>query len=228
VGLLIVVVSVLLTACSSGGSNGEPDPFLATSTTVPGGSTVSTTATTTTASTSSTSTTPSTIASAYASIAALMLTDAPSGFLIQPDRVADTGATNLAKALQDDVSRDAGNVLRGAGFVRGYQRAWVDATGVRQNVVYLYEFATPQGAASYAAHRSATIASLPSRGPVKEFPAFLAGAVGWHSESAVSSFGAVVVPKGVYYVEATSSDGAKVDQSNFAIMLADAQLKRLP
>ena len=46
-------------------------------------------------------------------------------FAVQPDAAYDTGPSDLAKAIRDDGSPDAGKVLRAEKFVRGYQRIWI-------------------------------------------------------------------------------------------------------
>jgi hypothetical protein len=63
---------------------------------------------------------------------------------------------------------------------------------------------------------------------IGRFAVLIAGAVGLHSESPDSSFGVVVFSKGVYAVEALSTDASKNDQSLAAAALAGAQNQRLP
>ena len=222
----LVVLAVVGSACSSGGSGDTAES------TVPDGPVVDSTSTTVTTTSSSVPTT-TTVAAGYAALAALLPTDVPSGLALQPDRLADTGATNLAKAIQDDVTTDAGETLRQAGFVSGYQRAWSDTDGVRTNILYLYQFENAAGAAQYATKRVAALeqenAPQASGGsPVVHFPVLIPGAVGLRSESADSSFAAVLFAKGVYAVLAQSTDTGNVDQSANASALAAAQNLRLP
>jgi hypothetical protein len=147
---------------------------------------------------------------------------------LQPDGVADTGATNLAKAIQDNVAANAGEVLKHAGFVAGYQRAWAQTDQARQNVVFLYQFATAAGAAEYAMNRVRQLEQVNAQGTLSRFPVLIAGAVGVRSESPTASFGAVVFSKGVFAVEAVATDSSQSDQSLVAAALAAAQDQRLP
>jgi hypothetical protein len=224
---IAVALLVVGAACSSGGSSAKAPPGgSSTSATTdpnstPGGSTIPATGATTSSPTS-------TPAAGYASIAALLLTTVPSGLALQPDRVADTGATNLAKAIQDNVAANAGEVLRHAGFVAGYQRAWAQADQARQNLVFLYRFATAAGAAEYAMNRVSELEQVNAQATMSRFPVLITGAVGLRSESSTSSFGAVMFSKGVFAVEAVATDASKSDQSLVAAALADAQRQRLP
>jgi hypothetical protein len=156
-----------------------------------------------------------------------MLASVPRGLVLDSDKDADTGATNLAKAIQDAVAPNAATVLKGAGFVAGYQRSWSDADQAQHDVVFLYQFATPAGAARYVTSRVSELESVNSQ-QLSPFPVLIAGAVGLHNETATSSFGVVVSPKGVYVVEAVSTDASTLNQSLNAVALANAQLQRLP
>jgi hypothetical protein len=211
----MVLALVLAAACSSGGSSAKPPPSGSSTSAAPIGG-------------PSTSSPTSTPAQAYATIAALLLTSAPSGLALQPDGVADTGATNLAKAIQDNVAANAGEVLKHAGFVAGYQRAWAQADQARQNLVFLYQFATAAGAAEYATNRVRELEQVNAQATITTFPVLIAGAVGVRSESATASFGAVVLSKGVFAVEAVATDASMSDQSLVAAALAAAQYQRLP
>jgi hypothetical protein len=220
----LTVFAVAGSACSSSGSGGASSESTVTDPPVIG-STTTTEATSTTPS-SRGGTTTTTIDSDYSAIAKLLPTNVPSGLPLQPDRLADTGATNLAKAIQDDVSNDAGPLLRDAGFVLGYQRAWADATAIKQNTLFVYQFKTAAGAAQYAAGRAAELESENS--PTARFPVLIPGAIGLHSESDQSSFGAVVFAKGVYAVVALTTDAGNLDQSATATALAAAQNLLIP
>jgi hypothetical protein len=228
---LLVVFVVAGSACSSSGSGGD-----SSESTVTDGSVIGTTTTseaTSSTPSSSAGTTTTTIGADYVALAKLLPTNVPSGLPLQSDRLADTGATNLAKAIQDDVSNDAGGLLRGAGFVIGYQRAWADSNAVRQNTLFLYQFKTAAGAAQYAAGRASALESENSPiadagAPIARFPVLIPGAIGLHSESTKSSFGAVVFSKGVYSVVALVTDAGMVDQSANAAALAAAQNLLLP
>jgi hypothetical protein len=175
-----------------------------------------------------TSSTSTTVPEGYAELAALLLTSVPRNLELQPDKVADTGATNLDKAIQDAVSPNAAEALRKARFVAGYQRAWADADHVQQDVVFLYQFASAAGAAQYVTDRVSELEAVNADLKISRFPVLIAGAVGLHAESASSSFAVVVFAKGALVVEALSTEGSKNDQSSNAAALADAQQKRLP
>ena len=64
----------------------------------------------------------------FAALEALVISSVPVGFVAQPDAVGDTGPSDLAKAARDDGQPDALQALRAEGFVRGYQRLWLDQT----------------------------------------------------------------------------------------------------
>ena len=231
VSLSVSVVVVLGAACSSGGSGAKTAPD-SSSTTVPGGGSTTSAGATTAPGASTTSSQPSlpttTVVPGFETLAGLLLTTVPARFALLPDRVADTGPTNLAKAIEDEVAPHAADVLRTTGFVRGYQRAWSDAAAERQDTVFLYQFATAAGATQYAANRAGEIVALGARGPIKTFAVLLPGAIGLHSETVDSSFAVVTVAKGVYAIQATVTDGTNKDQSLDASALAAAQFQRLP
>jgi hypothetical protein len=212
----LLAALVVGAACSSGSaSSGESSTT--TSTTV-GGTTIS----------SSPSSSTTTIPTGYATLAALLLTNVPRGLTLQPDKIADTGATNLDKAVQDAVASNAAQVLKGAGFTAGYQRSWASVDLAQHDVIFLYQFASAAGAAQYATDRVSELEAANAALAIGRFAVFIAGAVGLHSESPDSSFGVVVFSKGVYAVEALSTDASKNDQSFAAAALAGAQNQRLP
>jgi hypothetical protein len=218
VSSFVLAILVLSAACSSGGSSGSGSS---------GGSAGGSSTTLTTAG-GTTSSSSSTIPKGYATLAALLLTNVPRGLELQPDKLADTGATNLDKAIQDAVAANAAEVLKRAGFVFGYQRSWADAGQVQHDVVFLYQFAAAAGASQYVTDRVAELEDVNAELTISRFPVLIAGAVGLHSESPTSSFGVVVLSKGVYAVEAVSTEASAHDQSTAAAALADAQDKRLP
>lgn len=79
---------------------------------------------------------------------ARLLGDVPPGYEQQPDRVGDTGPSDLEKAIRDDTRPDAREVLTADRFVAGYQRLWVKQ-GSSNIVDFVYEFEAPEGAAHY-------------------------------------------------------------------------------
>jgi hypothetical protein len=181
--------------------------------------------------TASSTTTTTTVPAAGPGLDSLILVTAPSGFPRKPDSAAETGPTDLHKAANDDVFRFAlaRSVLVGAGFIRGYQRQWATSNGVGQNFVFLYQFATPEGAQGYLQHWQAALA-LQNTGatPVPFTPAGIAGAIGVHAGDAFGSSGAVLFSKGPYAVEAIVTGGPRLNQSQSAQTLAQAQFAALP
>lgn len=96
------------------------------------------------------------------SLEALLITSLPDGFIQVDDAVADTGPSDLAKAVRDDGGTDAEQVLTDAGFVAGFQRSWETLDQTELIIVFLYEFSDPDGAASYAERAIASFESDPT------------------------------------------------------------------
>ena len=181
-----------------------------------------------------TPTTGGTTVPAPPSLADLVLGTAPPGFVQEADKIADTGPTNLAKAADDDVSRDARHVLQSSGFEAGYQRQWtsVDAIGntSTQDFVFLYRFATPEGAQAFTQHWRLDLLSLGQSAPVQSFsPPFIPGAIGLSVvDKKQGSTGVVLFAKGQYAVQALVSSALSVDESGPVSEMAFAQYQRLP
>jgi len=238
-GALLGVLAALTAGCSSGHKTVTPPTAapvvtrLRPATTQPAAvtSTTGDTAATTAPTAAPTTTTPPT--APPTGLAALILSTVPSGYVLQPDSVADTGPTDLNRAAADDAALDGRTALVDAGFVRGYQRQWssADASGTTlvQDFVFLYEFETPAGAQSYAQHWNATLTSTNQGVTLHTFtPSFIPGALGLKAEDSTGSTGVVMFSKGVYAVEATVNGGTQVDQSGPAGQLALAQFQKLP
>jgi hypothetical protein len=223
-GCAFVVLGV---ACSGSDGSSKASPTTAAA---PKTSTSRVRTTTTTAPTRTTTAPPD-------GLATLILSEVPGGFKLQPDDVADTGPTKLAKAALDDVGCnlgcDAREELTSAGFVDGYQRQWtnIDAAGsaINQDFVYLYEFRTPAGAAQYAQHWRETLLST-NQGPgLQSFtPAFIPGAIGLRVADKFGSTGVALFTKGPYAVRAIVNGGPNIDQSGPATQLASEQYTSLP
>lgn len=168
-------------------------------------------------------------------LAALILGDIPF-YTRQPDDIADTGPTDLAKATLDDVGCNLGCAARreltSAGFEHGFQRQWsnVDSSGAQtQAFIFLYRFHTPAGAARYAQHWRDTLLTTNQGAAVQEFtPANLPGASGLRVSDKAGSSGVVIVAKGQYAVKSQVTGGPDVDQSGPAGALAALQYARLP
>ena len=159
----------------------------------------------------------------------LILKVAPSGFERKADSFAATGPVDLKKAAQDDpLNRDARRILLAAGFVQGYQRQWATEPAVSQNFIYVDQFETPEGAASYLAHwREAAVAG-PTRAAPVPFTPILPGATGLKSNDTRGSSGLVLFSKGLYAVQAVVTGAPGVDQAVPAGELAFAQYALLP
>ena len=161
----------------------------------------------------------------------LILKDAPSGFTRQADSLAATGPVDLDKAVQDDPftgETEARRLLLAAGFLQGYQRQWATEPGVSQNFIYVYQFETPEAAASYITHWRAAAVAGPTRSAPVPFTPGLPGAVGLKGNDERGSSGLVVFSKGPYAVQAVVTGDAGVDQSGPAAELALAQYALLP
>ena len=108
--------------------------------------------------------TPTTVAGP--DLAKLIPSSVPSGFTQVPDDVADTGPANITKAAQDDLDRNGAAILRQAGFLQGYQRTWTKpGGGGDDNILLLYQFATPEGASSTPTTGTNSSAPLPRAKP---------------------------------------------------------------
>lgn len=164
-------------------------------------------------------------------LASLVLKDAPSQFPRKPNTLADTGPTDLEKAIRDDAlsdERDARQALVAAGFLRGFQRQWSTEPAVSQNFLYVYQFATRAGAKSYLSHwRSAVIAGAARAAPVPFSPT-LSGAIGLKAGDPRGSSGVVLFSKGAYAVQAVTTSGPRTDQAVASTALAFAEYALLP
>ena len=164
-------------------------------------------------------------------LAPLVLTTVPSGYERKPDTLADTGPTDLKKAVLDDALSDEGEARRAlttAGFLRGYQRQWSTEPAISQNFIYVYQFATPEGAQSYLAHWSSTVTAGASRAGPVPFTPRLPGAIGLKAVDERGSSGVVLFSKGVYAVQAVSTGASALDQADPTTALAFAQYALLP
>jgi hypothetical protein len=215
------MVAVLASGCSSGSGKAEP-----TTTTVkaPASTRPPTTHPAVTASTTTTSI-------PGPPLEPLILKVAPSGFDRKADSFADTGPVDLNKAAKDDPfseENEARRILLAAGFLQGYQRQWATEPAVSQNFVYVYQFETPEGAASYLTQwREAAVAG-PTRAAPVPFTPSLPGATGLKTNDDQGSSGLVLFSKGPYAVQAVVTGAPGVDQSEPAGDLAFAQYALLP
>jgi hypothetical protein len=86
-------------------------------------------------------------AQAAAKLEPKLIKTVPAGYTQEDDSVGDTGPSDLAKAVRDDGSDDAREVLTREGFVAGYQRYWTK--GDDEIIDFIYQFATATGANDY-------------------------------------------------------------------------------
>jgi hypothetical protein len=176
-------------------------------------------------------TTTTTILAPGPPLGSLMLTDAPSGYGRKPNSLASTGPTDFEKAVRDDAlsaEEDAREALRSGGFLRGFQRQWSTEPAVSQNFLYVYQFATPEGARSYLDHwQSVAIAGSTRAAPVPFTPS-VPGAIGLKANDPRGSSAVVLISKGVYAVQAVATTGPGRDQGEAASALAFAQYALLP
>ena len=89
-----------------------------------------------------------TIAS-FSPLEALLVNSLPDGYVQVDDVEADTGPSNLSKAVSDDGGVDGEAVLIGAGFMNGHQRLWQNGDQTSTVYIRLYEFSNANGAATY-------------------------------------------------------------------------------
>ena len=99
---------------------------------------------------------------------ARLLRSLPSGYLRQPDALADTGPSDFEKAVRDEDAQDGREVLTSAGFVAGYQRLWSDG-GDRAVIDFVYQFGTDAGARAYFERAVGRAAEEMSGGPDASF-----------------------------------------------------------
>jgi len=215
-GSALIVVAC---GCSSGSGTTAPTTTL----TAP--------APTITAKTTTSTSTPTTVTFPGPALEPLVLEEAPSGYGRKPDTLADTGFTDLNKAVRDDAlsaEADARQALVSAGFLRGYQRQWSTEPAVSQNFMYVYQFATPEGAAQYLSHWTATATAGASRAGPLPFTPTVPGWIGLKADDALGSSGVVLFSKGPYAVQAVSTGAPGIDQADPTTTLAFAQFARLP
>ena len=110
---------------------------------------------------------PAPAGSAAQPLAGVLLTSLPPGYAQAPDGAAQTGPSDLAKAVSDDGGSDARPVLVFDQFVAGYQRMWTN--GGNQIIEFVYEFGTPNGAVAYGQRQFAAEDVAPSGDQVGPF-----------------------------------------------------------
>lgn len=167
------------------------------------------------------------VAGSTQELEALMVTEVPAGFVLQPDDVGDTGPSDLAKAVRDDPTAGAEEALRSEGFVRGYQQLWVGPRDT-EIIVFVYQFETETGAQSDFRRAKANLAEegLPD---VKSFTVSdLPGESNAVSGSSADFAVAIVqVTTGVYSVQVVSNGPSSAGLEEQASSVARDQSTRL-
>ena len=157
-----------------------------------------------------------------------LLTDVPSGFVLQPDTVGDTGPSDLAKATRDDGDPNAEALLTGEGFLRGYQRLWRDGSK-NSIIVFLYEFQTPDGAMADFNRKHPQLKAKAPPGAtefaVEGLPSGASGGVIGTSNG--TTLAVVDFASGVYNVRLVCGGPTVADAQAEVSTLASQQLSRL-
>ena len=157
-----------------------------------------------------------------------MPTAVPSGFVLQPDSVGDTGPSDLEKAIRDDGAADARAVLTHAGFRRGFQRLWVAQGSDDENILFLYQFRDGVGAREYLARSHTTLTTDPKRpSPVPFDVPGIPGAFGLRVQDSTGSSAFIDFTVSSYVAQAVVNGNPGADQSQAAITLAMVQYTRL-
>jgi len=163
----------------------------------------------------------------FEDLARRLITDVPAGFDLQPDDVGDTGPSDLAKAVRDDGQPDAAQQLKAEGFLRGYQRLWMDDAD-DQVIAFIYQFSTSTGARAYYSRSdrllikeqpSATRFNVPAL-PHDNVSGAFASIDGGYSVAVIAASGPFVMQ---LLCNASKTDGLKQRAS----MLATEQYHRL-
>jgi hypothetical protein len=151
----------------------------------------------------------------------------PDGYVRQPDRVDDTGPSDLEKAVSDDGGDDARDVLTGDHFVRGYQREW--ASGAKDEIVsYVYQFADNAGAEDYAKRLAAEFGAQNTAGAPGVFDVSgIAGAVGVNGSDPNFATSSVTFVKGPYSVQVVVNAASLTGLQFLVTSVAEEQYSRL-
>lgn len=152
----------------------------------------------------------------------------PDGWRRTPDPVAETGPSDLEKAVRDDGAPDARDVLTRTRFVRGYQRMWTAAGADDEIVAYVYQFADSAGALDYTSHLNAGLVT-PSEGvTVTPFDVpEIEAAVGVNIAEPGFSSSSVTFVKGPYSVQMVVNGSSPAVLEVLAAALAEEQYSRL-
>ncbi len=141
------------------------------------------------------------VPAAAAALEARLLKDLPSGYQQEDDRIGDTGPSDLAKAVRDDGSDNAQELLTTEGFVAGYQRLWT--RGADDAIVdFVYQFKTAAGARASVQRMVTAAAQGDDTHTVTEFPVpGIPGARGFAAHSSEGDKAIVAFARGVYALQ---------------------------
>jgi len=152
---------------------------------------------------------------------------APDGYMLQPDQVGDTGPSDIVKASKDDGGSDAQAFLTRTGFLRGYQRMWSRSES-DDFIIYLYQFATPAGAAEYTNRLTADATTPAADVTLGQFPVSSIGtAVGVNATAKAFANSSVTFVKGPYSVQVIVNSTTPVGLQSLATALAEEEYSRL-
>jgi hypothetical protein len=183
-------------------------------------------ATTTTSAAPTTSTTVP-LPTTAAELSLLLLANVPAGYTVAPDSVGDTGPSDLAKAIRDDGSPNARDLLTRTKFAFGYQRLW--EKGNDQIIDFLYQFGGATGAATYL--QASTAAQVASSGGAKPVPFAvpeIAGATGLSVTDSSGTSSDVLFSKGPFAVQVVLNASVVTGQQELVRSLAKQQYDKLP
>ena len=225
-----VAAAVVLSACSSRSDVSTASPTTTEASTA--STTAERTGSSTTAeragSTTSVAVEPTGSPASDRELEALLVTNVPAGFELQPDDVGDTGPSDLAKAVRDDPTDGVEEALRKEGFVRGYQRLWVGPDDA-ELIVFLYQFKSVAGAqAEFDRSRANVVEQAPpgfSRFSVEGLPEETT--LGLTATSEDGAAAVVLLTSGVFVVQVVSNAASAAGLRERASAIAKDQQARL-
>lgn len=160
-------------------------------------------------------------------LARALVVSVPAGYELAPDDVGDTGPSDLEKAVRDDGEADAREVLTKDGFIRGYQRMWLNQDE-DEIIVFLYRFADHAGALHYTQR---TIEGTQGGDEGLEITPFdvsgIEGAVGTTASDGDFASSVVNFVKGTYGVTLVVNGTTPAGQADLVRRLARDQFDRL-
>lgn len=158
----------------------------------------------------------------------LLVDDVPAGFAVQADGVGDTGPSDLEKAVRDQggTPEDRDFLVRN-GFLRGYQRLWLDGADDHL-IVFVYEFSGVAGAKAQADTVAEQLSSGDGEAPGLPFdPVGIADGLGFRSPDPSNPGAVVAFGKGRYAVQIVRVGGQDTAIQAEVTQVARAQFDRL-